>query len=791
MAYVGNTARLCQAIVDGDQEHVEDWLAQEGVDPNQRDYTGRTPLHLAVLVSTPEIVKLLVDNGARLILRLADGRTALHLAAQRGDPKIVKILMDKSIENEEEEAEKEDLRRKAKLKAEEGNSKKRNKVNTDGDEGEVEGDDEDDDTDESDGELVDDDSSDDGVQSTTTASFVKVRSKNQPGTATDLDLSDAEEVPDFYDVNVTAWDQPCSALHFAIMAGRREVVELLCQEYGADVLRPVKFTSHHNSSAIRAVLSLTLALSLPPEVAPEMVGTLLKLGATCSQADANGITAFHKFVESDNVELVRVLLDYDQMGSAAIINHIAFASDDDSYSPLLAAITNGNVEMARLLLDHGAAPTIDFETWLKSAKASELMRPQLGSFEDNKANFKKWTVQPLVAALASPNPSIAIDLLDHGADPDTKKREAYGYRKYTWARRNESPEKRHHPLQVVRQTLATLREYVGEKPIETKPSKEIKDADAFLAAFPENSWIRFAAQKDLEEKERMYNLLLKGYEEALERIKLLTGEDEKKTAISEMISTLERVEARILSKAREKEFAEAEEQPTDKAAKEPPKPYEFLPRFTMVTDITDARHKAYIKLFEAVWRGDLDTIKGLTLAAWSEEEDSSDGGDIPRKNQPPLAITVRDDLANSPFSLAFMRGNTRLASAICEIARAQYAPEKPNVRYAIMGNDSDEDSQYSCGDSETSFDGNYRMIVDNDQFTIDNMGEVSTQVKSKVVSYLLSPFPSEKKHDFSDTRLTNLDAAGHAALGLRNVHHEGRRNRELQQESALHFPVRH
>jgi hypothetical protein len=39
MAYVGNTARLCQAIIDGDAEHVEDWLSQEGADPNCRDYS--------------------------------------------------------------------------------------------------------------------------------------------------------------------------------------------------------------------------------------------------------------------------------------------------------------------------------------------------------------------------------------------------------------------------------------------------------------------------------------------------------------------------------------------------------------------------------------------------------------------------------------------------------------------------------------------------------------------------------------------------------------------------------
>ena len=73
MAYVGNTARLCMAIVDGDAEHVADWLSQEGANPDTRDYTGRAPIHLAAMASTPEIVKLLVDSGVRLIARLADG----------------------------------------------------------------------------------------------------------------------------------------------------------------------------------------------------------------------------------------------------------------------------------------------------------------------------------------------------------------------------------------------------------------------------------------------------------------------------------------------------------------------------------------------------------------------------------------------------------------------------------------------------------------------------------------------------------------------------------------------
>lgn len=135
--------------------------------------------------------------------------------------------------------------------------------------------------------------------------------------------------------------------------------------------------------------------------------------------------------------------------------------------------------------------------------------------------------------------------------------------------------------------------------------------------------------------------------------------------------------------------------------------------------------------FEAAWNGDLDTIKKLTLSAWGDDKDKK-----------PLAVAVNDLQGNNAFSLAFLRGHHNVATAVLEIAQAQYAPEdKPKVRYELkddrVDEDTDMDSEYEY-DEEEDESRTYRIIVDNDQFTIDNIGEVNMQVKGTVVSNIPS-----------------------------------------------------
>jgi ankyrin repeat protein len=151
------------------------------------------------------------------------------------------------------------------------------------------------------------------------------------------------------------------------------------KDYGADVLLPVKFFDHAKKPSA-ALTPLMLALALPVGKAKEMVNTLLRLGATSAQADMNGVTAFHVFVERNAKSLLDLLCENDPAGTKTAINHIAFGNYSTSRSALQIAVQKGNLAAVRMLLDNGALPHIDFETWCVpfiSRPDSELVGPRL------------------------------------------------------------------------------------------------------------------------------------------------------------------------------------------------------------------------------------------------------------------------------------------------------------------------------------------------------------------------------------------------------------------------------
>ncbi|KAK0655741.1 hypothetical protein B0T16DRAFT_397626 [Cercophora newfieldiana] len=710
MAYVGNTSRLCSAIVDGDLEHVEDWLAQEGANPDTRDFTGRNPLHLAVMSSTPEIVRRLVDAGARLVARVADGRTALHLAAARGNVEIIKILMDNSVANEAEFEAKNDQRRKAKKAAE-----------STGEDSDAEMVDVDSDAEMSDAESAGKARSTVTMASIATGSFVEVKRKSDEESKDEQAL-DAEEEPDFFDVNVVAWDTPCSAVHLAIIEGHEDVVKTLCQDYGADILLPVKFFNSQKEPS-GSLLTLALALALPVEKAVSMAKTLLSLGTTSAQADLNGTTAFQQYVESNAESLVRTLLEMDNTGSKSSINHVLPSEYGAARTPLQAAVRRGNLNLVVQLLEEGAATQVDFESWLKSVRQSTWSN-RLSSFEENQKRFNASTEQPLIVALRSSKLESALLLLEKGADPNVITSASHAYMQSSWRRDGGES-----ALDLVTALLKTLRAYKGEKVATVVRPIQPDNIDTYLDEFKEGSYQRWIVSNDIDKEQKVHRQRLKQYEKDLANSgTVVKGAEEKMSAIKDAIATLEKIEGVMRAKGA-KTFGQLfpdyrdilgratspSVYPSWHDAKKVD-PYKYVFSFRSVNDVTAARHVAYLKLFEAAWSGDLETIKKLTLTSWDED-----------KVEAPLKIAVTDNSSNSPFSLAFFRGHHAVAKAILDISQAQYSPEeKPKKRFRAQ----EDDDEYSDAESDDPQPQIYSQTVGGD-FTIENVGQVSMKVNSR------------------------------------------------------------
>lgn len=672
----------------------------------------------------------------------------MHLAAERGNEEIVRLLLEKSLENEEEENDRIARRRLAKLSIKDEKEKPAAAPSGKDDEEESS---EDSDEDESDAELVEgDEDSDEDQQSMATGSFVKVSKAKKAGAGgshvESVPETDDSE-PDYYSKDVLAWDVPCSALHLAIVNGHVGVVKLLCEHAVCDVLTPVKFLTS-DGKAHAATLSLVLALALPDEEkAREMTRLLLSLGASSAQADMKGVTALHRFVIAGLPSLIGTLFEVDSAAAKVALNTVTLSGSYWSpqvSSPLLTAIGSGDVDLVDRLLRSGASATIDFDTWLKAAKLDSSYSNNLSDITRNTKTFNK-TEQPILKAVRTIWPSIALRLLEHGADPNTMTAESYdalantsSYQYYSGATL----------LDVVRKQLKDLRAYKGEKPNTYKVKPLAEDMDEYLAENCEaGSYMHWLVSSDIKKLRETYEEQQKAKAKLKAAVEEIAGREEKAAEIKRVIAELEAVEKALLEKGaktfkdlhpeckpKDKRYDSGSSEESEETLERPPK-YKYEYRIFEKRDLTPAQSKAYAELFEACWTGDLAKIKALTLVPWDAE-----------KKEAPLKMAVRDAANNTPFTIAWWRGHQDVARAILDIVHAQYSPaEKKEQRYRMReeyggGSDEDEEDESDVSD-RTSDAGNdlglLGQVVDK-TFTIENVGQVSLQVEShtKVTDFL-------------------------------------------------------
>ncbi|KAK4541342.1 hypothetical protein LTR36_008100 [Oleoguttula mirabilis] len=711
MAYVSNTGMLCQAIVDGDADFVLSWLEQDGNDPNARDWTGRAPLHLAAANSTLEIVQLLIDYGARIVARLVDGKTALHLAAMRGDVPVVSALLRKSEANEAETGKLTDARRAIRKAAKAGTpvvgdmQADKDLESPRSETASLEHD--------SDVDLLEDADENDDVDATTENSMVKIKTPS-PEPDDKAFASDDDDGPDVYDVNVLAWDTAASPLHLAIIMGHVGVVKCLVQEFGADVLTPVKLFNDHDKSARAAVLTLVLALQLPVGQADEMSRTLVQLGASAAQADLNQVTAL-QYCVADSPNQLQDLICEDRVGVGRVINHLSVSGyrwSPEFSGPLLTAIDAHDSPNALKLLSIGAKPVIDFTDYMSAHKTKH---DALKHSKQNRRSFETTLVQPILKAVQRELPLLAKALLvDHAIDPNQLALDGYRVIHDEYSRNRTEGQSL---LDVVKAKLEQLRDW---KPDETTVAPEpLKDDDSYLSRYEESSYALWSAQQQVASAKEKLAHDLQHYQSAKNDKRSL---EDKQTAISQLTREFEDMEHALIvagAKTFEEQYPEVEK-PDSRNSRDfrlpKPKLFEVEIDFTL-GDLDEETNGAYVSMFEACWVGDAATVKRFTLTAWK----SSEGSD-----RLPLQVAVQDQHGMSPFAIAVAHDNFEMASMIVSIAQAQHVPTATSKerRYRLgRGGSEDEGS-----DEDVAI---HSEVVD-DQFTIECIGEASLQVKSPI-----------------------------------------------------------
>jgi hypothetical protein len=345
-----------------------------------------------------------------------------------------------------------------------------------------------------------------------------------------------------------------------------------------------------------------LALRLPWEKAKEMVLTLLNFGASSAQADLDGATAFHYSVNYGS-EAIQLLFDNNKAAVRAAIKHLVVNTsywNSCTTSPLTTALENNDTVAALKLLDFGIAPEYDFGTWFKAAK-NAAQGKQFGNDPDtNMKNFKQNTDQPIVVALESENPDVALELLKKGVDPNTLT--PMGQK--VILEENMRHYKGETVMDVVKRKLKILRQYSGEQFYAQAPL-QLKHDSYYLANIEPGTYKHWVASISLERAKQTFKNDLEEYERQLKQHETRPGLDLKTDAIKDLIKKFEEVEEELLLR-NSKTFKQLHPdiwQAEDKDAgsiprqyhRNSPKPFEIVFNFQR-GDLTETMRELYIEL---------------------------------------------------------------------------------------------------------------------------------------------------------------------------------------------------
>ncbi|KAG8914789.1 hypothetical protein FRC01_003908, partial [Tulasnella sp. 417] len=223
----------------------------------------------------------------------------------------------------------------------------------------------------------------------------KVDAKGEPKSEEDA-LEDSEDEPDILDIDAPDWDQALTALGYGIIGGHLPIVQILVAA-GADCKTPRNISDNSYSSSTFYPLALT-ALTPDESVGAQIAEHLVTAGgASCSAADSDTVTVFHRLVTCNKPQIVEALLRVDSTAKAAS-RFLHARQWNSAVHPIVSAFSSGQRAMVAVLLAYaGSRAFIDLETYDRSVGANPSQ-----SYSYARAGEENWqqcTLQPLEASL--------------------------------------------------------------------------------------------------------------------------------------------------------------------------------------------------------------------------------------------------------------------------------------------------------------------------------------------------------------------------------------------------------
>ncbi len=625
----------------------------------QRDAPGRTALHLALLLRQVEMATVLVKLGARMTSRLVDGRTGVHLAAAMGDVGLLATMFERSDRNAEEAA--------AKAPDEE----------------------EDEDEEDEDAVIV-----------------------RKPREVTDIS-QDNELEPDVIDVAVIAWDSKLPAIAYAVLSGSSAAVEHLVKR-GAKVKK----------TQIDGIPLLALPLlSQDDQAAAGMVRTLQVHGARCTDrvGQPSGwhcnaptfFTVLHFYIGSQRLPLLVALLE--GIKKEEDLNQLAI-SEYNSWGAAAGAITSGalaqalamnDLAAAALLLSKGARCTTtpaDHEQLLRQ----EGVQKMSWHGDENRGLPFKTFVQPWEASLVGLN--LGYTLL---GDEPLASRDALSF---AWPRlalidQLEQAEKEAHQLAEAKvENAASEKQKDYTTPIEylrywleSEQDHHTKVYGIHHGDWTDTEWARNpTTEQQVQHAPRLAAFFSAAIADIRSRFSTSSGGDPAQrleAAVAKSGGQISQLGAPV---SQHDQFRpEPKKSDANSSAQLAARAAGLQPQLRGINfaekDPPRSHYDRYLALVQAVWDGDVDAIKRMTLPGHGGNELLSVSFTIGEPDTNLLNQIV--PRTAHLLELAIVRKQWEALRVLCEIVEKQYVPPKDTnaVSFSVGRDEYDEsDDGGSC-----------------------------------------------------------------------------------------------